>query len=84
MESTVPFLLAAPKCPQGQTLSAGHSWEHIANAGRAATANAECLCWRGPSPCCVPQAVLTSGNTHLSANMGKSSKDRVLQFVSLQ
>ena len=84
MESMVPFFSAALECQQGQMLSAGHSQEHIANADRAVTANAESLCWRCASPSWVPQAVLTSGNTHLRANMGKSSKGRVLQFISLQ
>lgn len=84
MKSMVPFFSAALECQQGQTLSAGHSQEHIANANRAATANAESLYWRCASPSWVPQAVLTSGNTHLRANVGKSSKGRVLQFVSLQ
>lgn len=32
MESMVPFFSAEPECQQGQTLSVGHSQEHVANA----------------------------------------------------
>lgn len=55
MESMVPFFSEAPECQQGQTLSAGHSQEHIANVDRAATANAESLCWRCASPAESPR-----------------------------
>lgn len=78
VESRVPFVFAALECQQGQTRSAGHSLEHIANTERAATAIAERLCWRCASPTCVPQAVLSSSNTHLSANMSPDSSGLLL------
>lgn len=76
VESMVPFFFAVLECQQGQARSAGHSLEHIADADRATIA--ERLCWRCASPTCVPLAVLTSSNSHLSANMSPESSGLLL------